>query len=312
MNPMQQNHALFELGPSPQIARVLEVFFSTKSERTIEAYRHDLADFAAFLKTATAEEAVEQLLGGGNGKAHELVQMYQGRMKRTAAPTTINRRLATLTSLARTAQALGIIDWRLAPAPIPTMRLRDVAGPGRENVRRMLAATRGQGGEKGARDTAILLLFYGLALRRREVIELDVEHVDIKGAALSILAKRRAEREWVDLPPRVQESLAEYLAISAHEADGPLFFSMSRSHRGQRLTASGVYRLVQEIGRRVGCDATPHGLRHTAITDAILAGHPLPNVQKFSRHAGLDTLQVYYDRARGVQLEVGNSLVFDL
>lgn len=289
----------------------MEVFFSTKSERTVEAYKHDLTDFAAFLKVTTVEEAVEQLLGGGNGKAHEMVQMYQGGMRRTAAPTTINRRMATLASLARTAQALGIISWRLAPSPIPTMRLRDVAGPGRENVRRMLREARGQGGEKGARDVAIILLFYGLALRRREVVKLDVEHVDVKGAALSILGKRRAEREWVDLPPRVQEALAEYLAICEHP-DGPLFFSLSRGHRGQRLTAAGVYNLVRVLGRRVGCEATPHGLRHTAITDAILAGHPLPDVQRFSRHADLRTLQVYYDRVRGVQLEVGNSLVADL
>jgi integrase len=36
---------------------------------------------------------------------------------------------------------------------------------------------------------------------------------------------------------------------------------------------------------------TAHSLRHTAITQALLAGSPLQEVQQFARHSSINTMQ---------------------
>ncbi len=57
--------------------------------------------------------------------------------------------------------------------------------------------------------------------------------------------------------------------------------------------------------RAAGFDSerlTAHSLRHTAITQALLAGSPLQEVQQFARHSSINTTQVYahnLDRLQG-------------
>lgn len=87
---------------------------------------------------------------------------------------------------------------------------------------------------------------------------------------------------------------------------------MSRAHPHERLTADGLYCIVMRLAQAAGCKASPHGLRHTAITDAILMQHSLADVQKFSRHTDLRTLQLYYDRVRGVAKDIATDIVSGL
>jgi len=290
-----------------QACRLLAVFLAGKRPGTVRAYGDDLDAWATFLGAADREAAVAALLADGAGRATERVRLYQDALQRTAAPTTVNRRLACLTSLTRTARGIGLIDWRLRVRALPTMPLRDTAGPAPERVLAMLAWARGQAGLKGPRDAAILWLLYGLALRRHEVVGLDVEHVDIERPAVAVMGKRRLEREWLEMPLRAQEAVAEWIVARGGQ-DGPLFISLSRAHRGMRLTGKGVGDVVKRTGLAVGVETTPHGLRHSAITAAIRAGHPLPMVQMFSRHRDLRTLQEYFDRVSQDGVTVANDV----
>ena len=65
-----------------------------------------------------------------------------------------------------------------------------------------------------------------------------------------------------------------------------------------RLSSSGLARIVRESGRAAGVQkpVRPHGLRHAAITGALEAsGGDVRAVQRFSRHASVETLLVYDD-----------------
>jgi integrase/recombinase XerC len=59
--------------------------------------------------------------------------------------------------------------------------------------------------------------------------------------------------------------------------------------------------MVQTLSRRAGLKnrTRPHGLRHQGITRALdLAGGDVRKVQRFSRHAKLETLLKYDDARR--------------
>ena len=289
--------------------RLLKIFLAGKGRLTSQAYQSDLHRFAEFMEVQTLTDAIAELIGGGNGRAYELACLYRGYLRERSSAATINRRLATLRSLTATARNIGIIPWSLTFKPLKTRPLRDSTGPGRSNVRKMIDYAKAQGGKKGYRDTAILYLLYGLALRRGEVVELNAENVDLQRPSISVVGKGRTEREWIDLPLIVQEAVAGWLCQRGWE-DGPLFCTLSRACGVKaRLSATGLYQIVVSIAKAVGCRATPHGLRHTAITDAILMNHSLADVQKFSRHANLNTLQIYYDRVRGVAVDIASDVV---
>ena len=104
----------------------------------------------------------------------------------------------------------------------------------------------------------------------------------------------------MSLAEPTKEALQAWIEIRGSEP-GPLFTSLDRARKGSgRLSSSGVYRLVRKLGAEVGVKTRPHGLRHTAVTEAVKAGQAngmdLTEVLDFSRHANVSTLQIYRDR----------------
>jgi integrase/recombinase XerC len=82
--------------------------------------------------------------------------------------------------------------------------------------------------------------------------------------------------------------------------------NMDRAGKGNgRLTGNGLFKIVRGLGQKNGLKVRPHGLRHTAITEACKAaqanGMDLEEVMDFSRHKNVKTLMVYRDRERNVQ-----------
>ena len=61
---------------------------------------------------------------------------------------------------------------------------------------------------KAGRDTAILMLAFGLALRRAEIVAINVGDVDLGGGRLSIIGKGRAEPVFPTLPASSRRRLA--------------------------------------------------------------------------------------------------------
>lgn len=302
----------------------MEVFAKGRSDKTMRAYRMDLDRFAAWMVDAPPIRpadwpaadvgrrrrgaAVMRLLAAGPDRAYAMAGLFRAHLRLCSPASTANRRLSCLRSVVKTAAAMGVVDWRLIVRPLAARTARDTRGPGKSAVRMMMHEAAAAGGLKGVRDVAILFLLYGLALRREEVVELDAENVDLKRPAVSVMGKGRDEREWLDLPMRAAETMAAWMAMRGTE-DGPLFMTLSRAMNGERLGACGLYTLIVKLGKAVGAKATPHGIRHTAITDAILAGHPLPDVAKFSRHRDLRTLQAYYDEVDGTATEIAEGIL---
>jgi len=78
------------------------------------------------------------------------------------------------------------------------------------------------------------------------------------------------------------------------------------------LTGTSIYRLVQKLGDEIGIKTRPHGIRHTAITEAVKKardnGIGLEQVRDFSDHKEIKTLLVYRDRERNVQGQLSELL----
>ena len=66
------------------------------------------------------------------------------------------------------------------------------------------------------------------------------------------------------------------------------------------------------IGKRFGIVLRPHGIRHTAITEAVKVtvreGMSLDHAMDFSRHAKIDLILKYHDRERNVGGKIARSV----
>jgi site-specific recombinase XerD len=175
-------------------------------------------------------------------------------------------------------------------------------------LRSLLAGCAGGSQAKTARDRAMLLLGFGAALRRSELVDLKICDVSIEaGRGLTVLIRRsKTDQFGVGRVVPVAENpldpefcpvaamvrwLQHRHSIPAND-DSPLFCAMSTHGgrvTGQRLSDQAVVKLIKAAARAAGMPAeafSGHSLRRGFMTAAAHAGAALPAMMA---HAGQKT-----------------------
>lgn len=291
------------LSAAVPVSRLLSAFLGGKSPETVRAYERDLRAYAAWRGAPSVEAAAAELLGAGAGPANALAVEYRNALEARLAPATVARRLSALRALVDLARLFGVVPWQLQIRDPERQPYRDVRGPGRDGFVALLAAAQAQRSPRLERDVAILRLLYDLALRRGEVVGIDVGDVEDDG--VWVRRKRKREKVRLTLPPPTAAAVRVWLAVRGELAEPAVFLNFHHNPAigGRRLTGRGVARIVAELGQKAGLGhVRPHGLRHAAITEALdRTGGDLRQVQKFSGHANVQTLLIYDDARRDMQ-----------
>ena len=149
---------------------------------------------------------------------------------------------------------------------------------------------------EGARNAAILELFYSTGMRLSELVGLDRKDIQTEARTVRVLGKRRKER-IIPLGGPALDALQRYLALRSREATGnaasePALFL---NNRGKRLSSRSVYTIVHDH-LRVVCDlkqCSPHVLRHSFATHLLNRGADLQAVRELLGHESLSTTQIY-------------------
>jgi integrase/recombinase XerC len=165
---------------------------------------------------------------------------------------------------------------------------------------------------KGKRDYTILLLLWENGLRRSEVINTNLNDFNKEEKTLNILGKGKgSQKEIVYLSDKTTKAIDDYINLR-NSYQTPLFLNVDRAIKGNgRLTSQAIYYIVRDIFKKAGITKpmSPHRIRHSAITAALdITGGNVRSVQRFSRHAKLETLQIYDDNRKKFQAEVTSLL----
>jgi site-specific recombinase XerD len=158
----------------------------------------------------------------------------------------------------------------------------------------------------GLRDRALLLIGFGGALRRSELVALDV--ADIQESETGLLVKIRGsktdqERAGVTIAIArgdvacPAKALREWLDAAGIEA-GPIFRPIDKGGtvRASRLTCRSVANIVKAYAGRAGFDASAfsgHSLRAGFLTSAAGKGASIFKMMDVSRHKSVETLRGY-------------------
>ena len=296
--------AVPELPPVDVVAACL----AGRNLRTFRAYAKDLADFARAVGQPNANAAVELLLSLPHGQANALALGYRAQMsdrKPKLSSATIARRLSALRSVVKLARTLGRITWALDVESPKVATYRDTTGPGQAGWREMLSDARfeAEKSAKGRRDLAIIRMLHDLALRRGELVALDLADVNLEEETIAVIGKGQTDAQRMTLPPQTLDALTDWITARG-VWDGPLFVRLDRAaKKPTRLTDTAVYLIVRDLGQRIGLKrpTRPHGLRHQAITRALeVTGGDVPAAMKFSRYADPRMLMIYDDRRKDV------------
>ncbi|MGA2320050.1 MAG: site-specific tyrosine recombinase XerD [Solirubrobacteraceae bacterium] len=262
------------------------------SRNTLEAYRSDLLQFAAFLD----RRGLDVFTVSHGEIAAFLSELAAGREGRPPlAAATLGRKMACLRSFYRHLRREGAIEHDPTAdlrGPRKTQRLPRVLS--REEVARLLREPRGSE-PRALRDRALLELMYACGLRASEAIGLELGDVDLEEAILCARGKGSKER-LVPIGRQAVAALCAYCASGRPVLVGAAVESrLFVNRRGSGLTRQGLYKIVQGHARGAGLDAkmSPHTLRHSFATHLLAGGCDLRSLQEMLGHADLATTQVY-------------------
>jgi site-specific recombinase XerD len=306
------------------VAEIFEAWVERcESRHTQRAYRGDVMAFVGFMRMRWPSEAIRLL-----AVSVKDVQAYRKAMiVNAAAPKTINRRIASLSSFYKYLAASSS-ELRLPitiPNPAHAQFIRRGSTDPREETR-ALSATRARqllampAGESliDYRDRAILKLYLYSGIRLSTGCRLNVSdfhHYDEDEATIR-LHEKGDKRRTIGLHYAAAQAITEYLE-AAGITSGPLFRPLLNARskklgRG-RMDEATMYRLIQSyIGRLAGAKKraddsesqnhrhiyTPHSLRATTATLLLDAGVDIRKVQDLLGHRHITTTQIYDKRRR--------------
>ena len=275
----------------------------SRAENTTRSYRTGWAQFAAWCD----EHGVTPLPASA-----EIVACYVADLAKSAKPATIDLRLAAVSSAHRAAgydsptkaevvrlvrrgvrRTLGTSQRQVRAVTVPDLR-RMIEGLGTDPA--------------GCRDHALLLLGFAGAMRRSELVALDVEDVTEGPDGLTVRLRRsKTDQEGAGrtvgipygsnpstCPVRAWRAWLELSGIT----EGPAFRSVDRHGRigATRLTAQAVALVVKSHAARAGLDpdeVAGHSLRAGLATSAAEAGVPERVIAATTGHKGTAMLRRY-------------------
>ena len=144
-----------------------------------------------------------------------------------------------------------------------------------------------------ARDSAVMLLLYGVGLRISEALSLTMQTAPLPGQDAITITGKGGKQRRLPVLPIVQSAIERYLSLCPFEleADEPIF----RGVRGGPLSPRIIQKTIETMRGALGLpdSATPHALRHSFATHLLADGGDLRTIQELLGHASLSTTQSY-------------------
>ncbi len=264
------------------------------SPETIRSYRSDLRQLTTFLAQARPSPQAQPKIAIGDVTTDSLRAYLQWLDRTGEKASSLGRKLACLRSFYRFHVREGTVKKNPAegirspklPKTLPRALTKDDA-----NV--LMEFPVGQT-PLSLRDRAILETLYSTGARVSEAVALNLGDLNRSGGLVHLRGKGRKER-IVPVGDVALQAIHTYRASLKHAAADdrpatPLFLN----HRGGRLTARSVARLVARYSSRLAGGAiSPHALRHSYATHLLDEGADLRAIQEMLGHASLNTTQKY-------------------
>lgn len=264
------------------------------SPETIRSYRSDLRQLATFLAQARPSPQAQPMVAIGDVTTDSLRAYLQWLDRKGEKASSLGRKLACLRSFFRFHVREGTVDKNPAdgirspklPKTLPQVLTKDDA-----NV--LMEFPVGQT-PLSLRDRAILETLYSTGARVSEAVGLNLGDLNRSDGLVHLRGKGRKERIVPVGDVALQAIHAYRASLTQATADDRPATPLFLNHRGGRLTARSVARLVARYSSRLaGGAVSPHALRHSYATHLLDEGADLRAIQELLGHASLSTTQKY-------------------
>lgn len=265
------------------------------SSHTVSSYLIDLYQFVQFLRASGHGEA-QDTLHPKNIDRLAIRSFLSSLYENAASGATMARKLSTLSSFFRFLCREGVVETNVAktvPSPKKENRLPSYLSV--DEIFRLLDLPDGKS-LSGARDGAILELFYSTGIRISELTGIRMEDLHLPERMVKVRGKGKKER-LLPMGQKSADALENYIKfrgkriVKLRPAPEELFLN----YRGQGISVRGVRKILEKYIRQNNFTGkiSPHSLRHSFATHMLDAGADLRSIQEMLGHSSLSTTQKY-------------------
>lgn len=147
--------------------------------------------------------------------------------------------------------------------------------------------------EIGLRNLCMIHLMLDAGLRRSEVINLELNHVNFDHNYILVVNGKGCKDRTVPLAPRLKKMLCTY-AIAYRPACDHDYFLCNGNLENTQMTENAVKMLFSRMKKHTELNRLyPHLLRHTFATAYIMQGGDLESLRMYLGHTDISITQKY-------------------
>ncbi|NHN29757.1 tyrosine-type recombinase/integrase [Paenibacillus agricola] len=270
--------------------QIIDMFLATcsRSKYTIRNYKQAIERFRQFISHKPLAEVTWQEI-----EVYKigLMRGYYSPQKKPLATATVASFIAPLRSLYKWGSDPNIALFKINPTSCVRMPTIQVNSKNHYLTQKEVGHFLKQLKNQSIRDYLIGLTFVLTGLRLSELSSIEWGHF-IKDAAetsiwLMVMEGKGSKQRTVKVPPQLWELLLHYAkSLDPNQRLDPRLFPLS----GRQIE-----RIIGKASKKcdIGKSFTPHWLRHTNATLALLYGASLQQVQENLGHSHINTTQRY-------------------
>lgn len=167
-------------------------------------------------------------------------------------------------------------------------------------------------GEKEYRNITILYTLFYTGMRSQELLDLKFKHLLKRNEEYFFkLEKTKSGKEqYKPLHNFLVKKLEEYKVyisklykISSDEFEERFIFASSYE-KNKSLSYRALYNIIQDLGKKINKDISPHNIRHAIATELSLNGADLIEIRDFLGHADTKVTEIYINAKSIIEKKV--------
>ena len=279
------------------------IFEIYRSEKTMKDYLFYINDFLLFVYDNGDPIQKDEIIELMSDITEEDIEDYLSHLlyERNLKKTSVNKIMSALKSLYKELEKYNIQNPLKHIKLFKTGRnLDNILKVSYEDIKNILKNYKVTG-EKEYRNTVIMNTLFYTGMRSQELLDLEYRNILKRDEDYFIkIEKSKSGKElYKPIHPTLVEKLKEFkdyimkmYGFSSEDMEERFVFS-SHYEKNTKLSYKALYNIIQDMGKVVGLDISPHNIRHAIATELSSNGADLLEIRDFLGHSDTRVTEIY-------------------
>ena len=279
------------------------IFEIYRSEKTMKDYLFYLNDFLLFVYDSGEPIQKDEVIELMSDITEEDIEDYLSHLlyEKNLKKTSVNKIMSALKSLYKELEKYNVQNPLKHIKLFKTGRnLDNILKISYEDIKNILKNYKVTG-EKEYRNTVIMNTLFYTGMRSQELLDLEYKNILKRDEDYFIkIEKSKSGKElYKPIHPTLVGILKEFkdyimkmYGFSSEDLEERFVFS-SHYEKNTKLSYKALYNIIQDMGKVVGLDISPHNIRHAIATELSSNGADLLEIRDFLGHSDTRVTEIY-------------------